>query len=170
MKRMNDTTNEQAESPAPEMSAAEHARTMARAKFLCAESVFASLVRAKGWDIPNTTALATGFCSGVSRTRGQCGALSGAILALGYGLGRTSPDDSLEPCYAAVDELVDEFREIYGGRDCLDIAGYDIADPDGLAAFRQANLWADRCEEVIAYAVTRTIELLDACPDPKDPS
>lgn len=165
---MNDT--ERTEEPTLAVSAAEHARTMARAKFLCAESVFASLVRAKGWDIPNPTALATGFCSGVSRTRGQCGALSGAILALGYGLGRTSPEDSLEPCYAAVDELVDEFREKFGGRDCLDIAGYDIADPDGLAAFRQANMWTERCEEVIAYAVTRTIEQLDACPEAKTDS
>lgn len=141
---------------------AEHARAMARSKFLCAESVFATLVRAKGWDIPRPTSLATGLCSGVSRTRGQCGALSGAILALGYGLGRTAPDESLEPCYGAVEELVEEFRTEFGGRDCVDIAGIDIADPDGLAEFRRQNLWATRCEHVIAFAVTKALELLDA--------
>ncbi|MFW5734263.1 MAG: C-GCAxxG-C-C family protein [Oceanidesulfovibrio sp.] len=142
--------------------AADHARCMARDKYLCAESVFGSLVRAMGWDIPNPTALATGFCSGVSRTRGQCGALSGAILALGCGLGRTSPAESLEPCYAAIEELVEDFCEQFGGRDCLAIAGHDISTPDGLAAFREEGKWAGLCEDVIAYAVTRSLELLDA--------
>jgi C_GCAxxG_C_C family probable redox protein len=134
---------------------------LAEAKHLCAESVFAALVYANGWDIPRPTALATGLCSGMSRTRGQCGALSGAVLALGFALGRTSPDQSLEPCYGAVETLVEEFRARFGGRDCREILGLDVADPQELAEFRRRNLWTSRCAELIEFAVTRAQELLD---------
>ena len=46
----------------------------------CAESVVLSIARSQGIESDLLPKLATGFCSGMARTCGTCGALSGAIL------------------------------------------------------------------------------------------
>ncbi len=37
--------------------------------------------------------IATGFCGGVSRTCGMCGAVSGGIMAIGLFAGRNAPTE-----------------------------------------------------------------------------
>ncbi|MEE9189396.1 MAG: C-GCAxxG-C-C family protein, partial [Candidatus Neomarinimicrobiota bacterium] len=40
--------------------------------------------------------IATGFCGGMARTCGQCGALSGAIMSISLLTGRSEPADPKE--------------------------------------------------------------------------
>ena len=62
--------------------------------------------------------IATGFCSGVARTGGQCGALSGAIMGLGLLTGRKGPGESVDKNYAQVKKLVEQFGEKFGSINC----------------------------------------------------
>lgn len=49
--------------------------------------------------------LATAFCSGVSRTCGDCGALIGAIMGVSLALGRALPSEPALPAYVATQDV-----------------------------------------------------------------
>ena len=117
----------------------------------CAESVLLALAEARGTRselIPN---IATGFCSGMGRTCGTCGALTGAILGIGLALGRSAAGESVEPAYKAVRRLIAEFEEEFGARDCHLLLGCDLGTPEGQAVFREKGL-RDRCAEYTGKA------------------
>jgi len=73
----------------------------------CAESVLGAVAQRQGVDSEWLPAIATGFCAGVSRRGGMCGAVSGAAMAISMVKGRRSVGDSREPTYGAVQALVD---------------------------------------------------------------
>ena len=54
----------------------------------CAETVVKLIVEAGGRDSGDAVRMATGFCSGMARTYGQCGAVSGAVMGIGLFAGR----------------------------------------------------------------------------------
>jgi len=110
----------------------------------CAESVVLSLARAQGIESDLLTRMATGFCGGMARTCGTCGALTGAIMGLGISLGRSQPDGSVKDAYAATQRLIREFEQAFGARDCHVLLGCDLGTPEGQAQFRERQL-AERC-------------------------
>ncbi len=110
----------------------------------CAESVVLSLARAQGIESDLLTRMATGFCGGMARTCGTCGALTGAIMGIGISLGRSQPDGSVKAAYAATQRLIGEFEQAFGARDCQVLLGCDLGTPEGQAKFREQHL-AERC-------------------------
>ena len=83
--------------------------------------------------------IATGFCSGVARTGGQCGALSGAIMALGLLTGRSEPGASVDDHYRQVQELVARFKDEFGSINCQELTGVHLGTEEGQMQFREAN-------------------------------
>ncbi|MCC4113978.1 C-GCAxxG-C-C family protein [Aromatoleum toluclasticum] len=130
------------------------AQTKAEASFdgglYCAESVVRALVGTSE-DADLLTRAATGFCSGMARTCGPCGALSGGIIGIGHVLGRAQAGAPVAAAYAAVQDLVGEFERIFGARDCDRLLGCDLGSPEGQAIFRELQLHR-RCREFTARA------------------
>ena len=116
----------------------------------CAESVVRALMGASE-DADLLTRAATGFCSGMARTCGPCGALSGAIIGIGHVLGRAHAGKPVAAAYSAVQDLVGEFEQIFGARDCSRLLGCDLGSPQGQAIFREHQLHR-RCREFTARA------------------
>lgn len=111
----------------------------------CAESVVLAISEAEDVESELIPKLATGFCGGMSRTCGTCGALTGAIMGVGIALGRSSPKESTQPAYVATQQLIYMFEEQFGSRDCKTLLdGCDLNTPEGQTNFKQANL-AERC-------------------------
>jgi C_GCAxxG_C_C family probable redox protein len=106
----------------------------------CAESVVLALASAQGIESDLLPRIATGFCSGMARTCGTCGALSGAIMGVSLALGRSDPADSVRRSYAATRRLVGEFEQAFGARDCHVLLGCDLNTPEGQATFRENGL------------------------------
>lgn len=75
--------------------------------------------------------LATGFCSGMARTGGMCGAVSGGMMAIGLALGRDAPTDDIDRCYQAVHEFQQRFAAQYGSLNCLELTGVHLGTPEG---------------------------------------
>ncbi|MBW8011897.1 MAG: C_GCAxxG_C_C family protein [Chloroflexi bacterium] len=84
----------------------------------CAESVLKVVAEANVIESDLIPAIATGFCSGIARTGGLCGAVSGGILGLGLITGRNSPGESVEKNYTQVQELIKKFEEKFGDTNC----------------------------------------------------
>jgi C_GCAxxG_C_C family probable redox protein len=87
--------------------------------------------------------IATGFCSGLARTGGLCGALSGAIMTLGLLTGRSEPGASVDDVYALVGDLIDQFEEKFGSTSCKELTGIHLGTKEGQAKFRENNLFAN---------------------------
>lgn len=110
----------------------------------CAESVVSALARAHGIESELLPKMATAFCAGMSRTNGTCGALTGAVMGIGLMLGRSNPDESVQPAYAATQKLIKEFEQEFGSRECSVLLGCDLGTPEGQATFRETGL-RNRC-------------------------
>ena len=111
----------------------------------CAESVVRAIAEAQGVESELIPKMATGFCSGMSRTCGTCGALTGGIMGVGMVLGRASSKESAQPAYEATQQLIREFEKEFGSRDCMALLdGCDLGTPEGQATFIRTGL-AARC-------------------------
>jgi C_GCAxxG_C_C family probable redox protein len=112
---------------------------------LCAESVILAIARAQGVDSDLLPRVATAFCSGMSRTCGTCGALTGAVMGVGLVLGRSTARESVQPSYDATQQLIRAFEKEFGSRDCQTLlGGCDLDTPEGQAMFKDQKL-GKRC-------------------------
>lgn len=125
----------------------------------CAETVLKLVAEAGGKDASDLIRLATGFCSGASRTCGQCGAVSGAIMGIGLFAGRPEPGGEYEPAYELVQEFITRFKDQYGSINCYELVECDFATPEGQKKFKQLGL-KSKCVEFSARAVMLAVELL----------
>jgi C_GCAxxG_C_C family probable redox protein len=130
------------------------------AGWMCAESVVAALARRQGVESDLLPAIATGFCGGVSRRGGMCGAVSGAVMAISLVGGRREATDSQEGTYAAVQELVDGFVKEFGSINCPELIGVDLGRDDGRAEFRARGLIA-RCRGFACRSAELAAEIID---------
>ena len=112
--------------------------------YFCAESALKTIAEQAGIESPLIPRIATGFCSGVSRTCGMCGALTGGVLALNLHYGRDSKSQSVEDNYRAVQNLVDEFKARCGSTNCQELLGCDLGTKAGQQMFVQQQLYT-RC-------------------------
>jgi C_GCAxxG_C_C family probable redox protein len=110
----------------------------------CAESALLALADAQGIDSELLPRIASAFCSGMARTCGTCGALTGAMMGIGLALGRSEANQSLQPAYVATQRLVREFEQAFGTRACHELLGCDLATAEGQAFFRDNRL-GERC-------------------------
>lgn len=117
----------------------------------CAESVVLALANAQGIESGLLPKVATAFCSGMARTCGTCGALTGAIMGVSLALGRSNAGEPVQPSYTATQRLVREFEQEFGARDCNVLLGCDLDTPEGQAKFREKRL-SERCAEYTGKA------------------
>lgn len=106
----------------------------------CAESVLLAVAEAKGIKSDLLPRIATGFCGGVSRTCGMCGAVSGGIMAISLFTGRNSPTESVLPAYGTVQRFLDQFADRFGSTNCRDLTGCDLGTDEGQDYFKKNNL------------------------------
>lgn len=106
----------------------------------CAESVLLAMADEMGVESELLPRIATAFCSGMGRMSGTCGALTGAMMGLGLGMGRSDPGGSVQPTYAATQRLIREFEQAFGARDCHLLLGCDLNTPEGQATFKSQKL------------------------------
>lgn len=125
----------------------------------CAESVVLALADAQGIESELLPKLATAFCSGMSRSCGTCGALTGAMMGLSLAYGRSDAGGSVQPSYDATRRLVREFEQEFGARDCDVLLGCDLGTPEGQAAFRQRRL-GERCARYTGKAAEIAARIL----------
>ena len=103
--------------------------------------------------------IATGFCSGMARTGGLCGAVSSGIMAIGLALGRNTPTDFVDPCYQAVRTFLDRFSTQYQSLSCLELSGVHLGTPEGQAAFREKGQ-INQCYDYVTEVTRLVVEVV----------
>ena len=131
-----------------------------RSGFFCAESVLQAIAESQGIHSDLIPRIATGFCSGISRTGGICGAVSGAIMGISLVAGRNSPAESIELSYALTQKLIDRFEKQHGSVNCRQLIGCDLDTEAGQRYFMENNLM-ERCLQCAADATSMAVSLID---------
>jgi C_GCAxxG_C_C family probable redox protein len=103
--------------------------------------------------------IATGFCSGISRTGGMCGAVSGAIMGINLVAGRNSPAESFEICYILTQKLISQFERQYGSINCHQLIGCDLATEAGQRYFMENHLM-ESCLQYAEGATSMAVSLM----------
>jgi C_GCAxxG_C_C family probable redox protein len=93
-----------------------------------------------------------------------CGALTGAVLAIGVLYGRERPDDQAgrQRAYARTETFVEQFRERNGLINCRDFTGVDMRTEEGRADYHARSVRETTCAPLIAGAVRSLLELLNS--------
>jgi len=130
-----------------------------RSGFFCAESVLLAIAESQGIQSDLIPKIATGFCSGISRTGGMCGAVSGAMMGINLVAGRSSPSESTEFSYTLTQKLISRFERQYGSVNCRQLIGCDLATETGQQYFIENNLM-ERCLQYAEGATRMALSLI----------
>lgn len=134
--------------------------------FNCAQSVLAALGPITGLDRETALRVGAAFGAGIGRQGEICGALTGAMLAIGLKFGKVKPEDdgAKEQTYYLVQKLAEEFRNRHGSILCRELLGCDLSTPEGLREARERNLFRLICPGYIKDSVD-ILEKILHCPD-----
>jgi C_GCAxxG_C_C family probable redox protein len=87
----------------------------------CAETTLRCLIEEQVIDAPpETVRMMTGFGGGMQRGM-TCGAVVGAVAALGWAAGRTEPEQDREPSAKMVRAFLQEFESSFGTLNCREL-------------------------------------------------
>ena len=140
------------------------ARELFDSGYCCSESVLMAIAEHRGIRSELIPAIASGFCGGIGRTGGVCGAVSGAIIGLGLVSGRNSARASNEELFKLVKLFMDSFKKRFGAADCPGLLDCDIGTWYGKLVFKKNNLIA-QCRDFTGTATALAVYLLDARDD-----
>ncbi len=121
--------------------------------FNCAQSVLLSLSDLTGLDEETSLAIAGGFGGGM-RAAEVCGAVSGAVMAIGLSFPFTDGKDieARDRISDLTREFHRRFREVNGTLICRELLGYDVEKPEELAKVKEMGLIAKLCNGYVDSA------------------
>lgn len=125
----------------------------------CSQAVLGHYAEEHGLPLELAMRVASGFGGGMGRTGGVCGAVSGAIMAIGLMAATDNPRDSVAKShiYGLVRSFLEEFRARHGSTQCRELLGCDISTPEGYEQAASQGLFQQKCPHYVQDAV----EILD---------
>jgi C_GCAxxG_C_C family probable redox protein len=127
-----------------------------RNKFNCSQSVMTVFGVDYGLSENDCLKIACAFGGGMGRQQCTCGAVTGALMALGlkYGKAINDPEEKKILTYSKAKEFFSEFKKLNGSTDCkVLLDGLDLNDPVDHQKIVDLKLFDIKCEKYIADAV-----------------
>ncbi|MBI5033854.1 MAG: C_GCAxxG_C_C family protein [Chloroflexi bacterium] len=141
--------------------APKRSRELFNTGYYCAESVVMAIAESRGIQSDLIPRIATGFCSGMARSGGQCGAVSGGMLGINLATGRRSPTETVDRNYTLIQELMRRFEERFGSTNCRVLLGCDLGTAEGQETFQAKHL-IEQCFDYAEGATQIALSLLEA--------
>lgn len=138
------------------MERKEKAAQMFNTSHNCAQSVLTSFNDKTGLTEDLSCRISCAFGAGGGRRQYQCGAVSGALLAISAVHGRGLHDDSSvqDKTYSLTRDFLARFEEKHGTLECRKLLdGADLMTPEGQTKFKSENMKKDRCTIFVKDAV-----------------
>ncbi len=146
------------------MNRAESAMATFDAGYSCAQAVYSSFCDEAGISRDMALKISTGFGGGIARHGEVCGAVSGAVLAIGSVLGRGEFDEKqkMVTTYETTQDLFKQFSSKMGSVNCKELLnGCDLLTPEGRNEFGEMGLWDSVCAPCVKCAAEITDRLLE---------
>jgi C_GCAxxG_C_C family probable redox protein len=128
--------------------------------FNCAQAVFCALIDEDLISAEIALKLASPFGGGIARQGGVCGALSGALMALGLHLGNDEAAGK-DNTYRLAGKFVEEFRGKHGSILCKDLLGVDISTQDGLTEAREGRIFDEICPLLVSQTTESLMDFME---------
>jgi C_GCAxxG_C_C family probable redox protein len=129
----------------------------------CSQSVFSVFAPDFGISKDLSLRLAGPLGGGIARRQETCGAVTGALLALGlkYGKGENGTDEDKKRAYEVAQNFMKDFETKFGSIVCLHLLDNNQMDTDeGAAAIAKDDMFQTRCTKYVKFAVEKTEELM----------
>jgi C_GCAxxG_C_C family probable redox protein len=128
----------------------------------CAPAVFAAFAPRLGLSEDLAARSACCFGGGMIGSGKTCGAVTGAMMALGlaYGAGAQMDLPRKQAAYARTAELWKRFADRQGSIACKDILGLDLSTPEGRTQAAASGVFKTKCAGVVRDAAQILAELL----------
>ncbi len=140
-----------------------HATERFKSGFNCSQSVLSAFAEDFGLSRDSCLRLASPFGSGIARMQETCGAVTGALMAIGlkYGKGENGTEDDKTIAYRQSQFLVNEFKKRNTTICCRQLLdGYDMNSPQETAKIMELDLYNNYCLKYIQDAVEITETIL----------
>jgi C_GCAxxG_C_C family probable redox protein len=128
--------------------------------FNCAESVLLANMEGLGVKDGWFPRVASGFGGGIARTGQVCGAITGALLAIGWALGRDTAAQPTDDIYNVGEDLVREFISEFGTTSCKMLIDVDLSDPEEYKRAKKRGVFENRCGAFVEFCALRAAEIL----------
>jgi len=128
------------------MTRAEEAVELFNQGYCCSQAVLAVFSEDLGLSKKSALRIASGFGGGMKMAQ-TCGAVTGAIMALGL---KNGPDKNKMTEYVL--EFVKRFEGINGSVICRELMGCDISTPEGLQSAKEKDLFNTLCPKLVKDA------------------
>lgn len=130
----------------------------------CAQSVLSVFAEELGMSKDACLKLASPFGSGIAYMQETCGAVSGALMAIGlkYGRGKDGTREDKELAYDMSRHFIEEFKKTTCGviccRELMD--GLDMKTPEGMEKIMERDLFRRRCSKHVQNSIEITNDIL----------
>lgn len=130
-------------------------------KYNCAEAALLALCQAWGISSDAVPRIATGFGAGVGRHGLICGALAGAVMAIGLRFGSPDPTeaDKRKLITGYVSQLINRFRDSFTDTDCRELIGCDLSTPQGAKKAKEEKVRTQKCRHFVRSTVELATDL-----------
>ncbi|MDD3343817.1 MAG: C-GCAxxG-C-C family protein [Sulfurospirillaceae bacterium] len=130
--------------------------------FLCSESVLMAITEAYEIESLHIPSIATAYGSGLSRTNGPCGALSGGIMALSLLNGRKDSSDDYASLYKNVSRLQHSFNATFKTTECSKLLGFSLSDSDASEKFTNNQCKSNICNHCVRFVAKEVHHILSS--------
>src|SRR5512141_594047 len=119
--------------------------------FNCAQSVLAAHAGQFGLEPEAAVKISAAFGGGMGRQGEVCGAMTGALMALGLKYGAISADDkeTKEKTHSLAHQFLDEFAKKNGPFLCRELLGYRIDNPEERKKAQEAGVFSTICPRLV---------------------
>lgn len=128
----------------------------------CAQSVYAACGPTDGLSREQRLAIAAAFGGGIARQGEVCGALTGALMALGEANGEGMAADPVAgraALYERAKQLTEAFRAAHGSIVCRELTGCSLETEEGQRSFKERDLHKTLCTKLVAFAAAETVRM-----------
>ena len=131
----------------------------------CAQSVLMAVAEARGMACPRCIpAVALAMGGGIGHTGRACGALTGAVMALGLAVDRAAAGDIWARKAEAnrlAEALVGRFIDQFGTPDCATLLGFCLTEPDAFARYTREDSKRHTCAPCVRWAAAEAARVID---------
>lgn len=133
------------------MSRAEEAKKQFKKGFFCAPAVLSTYSEQLGLEKALALKIACGFGAGIGRMGRTCGAVTGALMAIGlkHGQVNLADQESQQKTYTLVKEFVDRFTALHGSIECKELIGYNLSDSGELSLAIESGVFKNKCPSFV---------------------
>lgn len=149
----------EAVTPPPGAGAPGFARERFLSHWNCTQAVLEALAPQAGLAPGEITRLTTPFAAGMWNGM-TCGAVTGAVMAIGMRFGRTSDGDSsaTEKTKMIMRRYMAAVKKEFGALNCSELLGTDMATEEGMKLAAAQGLFESRCPALVETAVREALK------------